>query len=361
MINLWTLWNGQVPWLRQFTFAAVAVYGLAGVAAPGAATVSGFDSIAKDKGGQQESAICSGPTNICKTNPVSSAAQLSNPTSSAKETHRRAATPNANYGADTNLFARLTNKYDPDIVLGIVEALPPEAQRRIGYKPLASKVTNDAATSRLLQERFGYSPKTTAPPASATRQLEKEPIEARAEGTNFNRGTLVLKGSSDSGTGTAGQQKPRWTPVSQKPMDEMERRLALFFRPAQWMVFLGGLSAVAVMYLYVSWCCRQLCWRTGTPTRIAVWLPLLKRFPLFSATGVSRLWFWFGLVVPFVGLCGWALCCWRLCGAFNRSRWLTLVMVLPLVWWIPFIYLEAATRAEDDEIAVKRFKAGYAF
>jgi hypothetical protein len=36
-------------------------------------------------------------------------------------------------------------------------------------------------------------------------------------------------------------------------------------------------------------------------------------------------------------------------------------MVLPLVWWIPFIYLEAATRAEDNEISVKRFKEGYAF
>jgi hypothetical protein len=36
-------------------------------------------------------------------------------------------------------------------------------------------------------------------------------------------------------------------------------------------------------------------------------------------------------------------------------------MILPLVWWLPFIYLEAATRADDDEIAVKRLKAGYAF
>jgi hypothetical protein len=88
--------------------------------------------------------------------------------------------------------------------------------------------------------------------------------------------------------------------------------------------------------------------------------------PVQAAAAVSgdwgvTTWFWLGFFIPLVGASGWAICCWRLCDTFQKSKWLTLAMVCPFLGWIPLVYLAEATRAEDDELSIKRLKAGYAF
>ena len=58
-------------------------------------------------------------------------------------------------------------------------------------------------------------------------------------------------------------------------------------------------------------------------------------------------------MIPFVGFCAWILCCLRICETFHRTRWLFLPMLLPIIGWPVFLYLDWASRAEDNDPAVR--------
>jgi len=119
-------------------------------------------------------------------------------------------------------------------------------------------------------------------------------------------------------------------------------------------IFLRVTFFTAVI-LYFPFCfsCRRLCRRAGAPSSFLVWLPIFKRLTLFKAVNVSWLWFFFGLIIPFVGLCAWILCCLRLCETFQRTRWLALPMLFPVYGWLFFLCLDWVSRADDQDPAVQ--------
>jgi hypothetical protein len=124
---------------------------------------------------------------------------------------------------------------------------------------------------------------------------------------------------------------------------------------ARWVALSTGvlLLLIGVYYIQFSRACSQLCRRTGAPSAILIWLPYLKRLPLFKAVGLSRIFFLVGLVVPFVGGIAWIVCCLRLCETFHCSKWLVIVMLVPLVGWSVFLYLARESAEDDNEPAVR--------
>ena len=113
------------------------------------------------------------------------------------------------------------------------------------------------------------------------------------------------------------------------------------------------LLVAVVLYLPFSFSCMRLCRRAGAPSSFLVWLPLFKRLALFKAVNISCLWFFLGIVIPFVGACAWILCCVRLCETFQRTRWLVVPMLVPVLGWLVFIYLDLVSRADDQDPAVR--------
>ena len=121
---------------------------------------------------------------------------------------------------------------------------------------------------------------------------------------------------------------------------------------ARWVAAVVFLSMV-ILYFPFCLSCSRLCRRAGAPSSFLVWLPGFKRLALFKATNVSRLWFFVGIVIPFVGACAWILCCLRLCEMFHRTRWFLLLMLLPFFGWFVFMYLDRVSRDEDSDPAVR--------
>jgi hypothetical protein len=148
---------------------------------------------------------------------------------------------------------------------------------------------------------------------------------------------------------------------------------------------LAILLAELAFYFSFCWSCWQLCRRAGHPSNFLVWLPGLKELALLRAAGMSWLWFfcplfclcvcfrslstahlsyaflavsWFWLLLSLSGLYAWVRCCARLCGTFNKTKWWVPLMIWPVLGWPVFMYLAWATRAEDEEPAVRAVDRG---
>jgi hypothetical protein len=247
--------------------------------------------------------------------------------------------PPAKAAPEPQFLSRFTNAFDRELAIALVNRLAPDLQRKMGYDPRDSIDTNQLQAFQKLMARLT----NNAAPAPGTRHSAPQPKPAWI---SWLEDVAKQREQADAQARVYEQRWPR-----------LMKRLAVAKSVVGW----GMIAACLLLYLYVCHCCRQLCWRTGTPARVLIWLPRFKRLTFFRATGVSNLWFWLGWLIPFVGFTGWVLCCWRLCDTFQKSKWLTLAMVCPLLGWIAFICLASATLSEDEEIAVKRLRAGYAF
>jgi len=67
------------------------------------------------------------------------------------------------------------------------------------------------------------------------------------------------------------------------------------------------------------------------------------------------------LIFPPIDLIVWIVCCGRLCDTFQRTKWWVLLMIWPWLGWPVFMYFARVSKAEEDELAVRRMKQGYAF
>ena len=174
--------------------------------------------------------------------------------------------------------------------------------------------------------------------------------------------TLKIKDLDDATRARLGFPSRNATQASAVPAQAVENAFSemMLEEPSQpeSSVKLGGLAGLFsvamllfVVIMYVPFCmsCANLCKKAGTPSAILVYLPVVKQLALFRATGVSWLYFFLGLFIPFVGLIGWIVCCQRLCETCNRSKWLVLAMVLPPFGWLAFISLARGSRKEDHE------------
>jgi len=213
--------------------------------------------------------------------------------------------------------------------------LDPDLQRQLGFAPDHARVAAVGATAKTstnqLAEETQPNPSKQAKPSEKLRAL-LEVAKQRAQ---------------DEAEQVQAEERFEHATVAEK------------------MIGYSVLTGIFVLYFFFCHACQQLCRRTGSPSTFFVWLPGLKRLALYRATNTSWWWFFLGLLLPVFGLLiwfiGWVLCCLRLCDAFQQTRWWTLLMLVPILGWIPFIYFSSITRAEDNEPAVRSIRSGYAF
>ncbi len=118
-------------------------------------------------------------------------------------------------------------------------------------------------------------------------------------------------------------------------------------------VVLGLLFA---LYLFVCYCLKLICQKTGNEPGVLIWLPILQMFPLLRAAGMSGWWF-LGLFIPVVNLVTQILWCFKIVQARGKSIWVAIGLLLPLTNLISLLYLafsdgKDAERSEGGKVSV---------
>jgi hypothetical protein len=110
------------------------------------------------------------------------------------------------------------------------------------------------------------------------------------------------------------------------------------------------LGIVLLLYLFHCYCCMLICRKTGNPSGILVWLPVLQLLPLLRAAGMSGWWFlaYFVPVLNLVPLILWPL---EIAKARGKSVWVGVLLLLPVTNLFAFLYLAFSYGAagEGDE------------
>jgi hypothetical protein len=228
------------------------------------------------------------------------------------------------------------------MMLAKMADLDPDVQRQLGYEPAPTKGAKATASSQA----------TTNTTLFGKLKTMGDNFQAGADQAQADReakGPPLLRTLKDMGERAQEEAKPA---------DRFQNATLV-----EKLIAFSILGAVVVLYFFFCNSCRQLCRRAGSPSEILVWLPGWKRLALFRATGTSWWWFFLGILVPGLGplifFIGWVLCCIRLCEAFQQSRWWVWLMIIPFLGWLVFIHFDKASKAEDDEPAVRSVK--YAF
>ena len=113
---------------------------------------------------------------------------------------------------------------------------------------------------------------------------------------------------------------------------------------------LALLGALALAYLFHSYCFMLICRKTGQEPGILVWIPLLQLIPLVRAAGMPS-WWVLAFLVPVLNLVAQVLWSFRIAKARGKSIWTGVCLLLPFTNFFAFLYLAFSDRAKalDDE------------
>jgi hypothetical protein len=112
------------------------------------------------------------------------------------------------------------------------------------------------------------------------------------------------------------------------------------------------LGALLAAYLFVCYCLKLICQKTGNEPGVLIWLPVLQMFPLLRAAGMSGWWF-VGFLIPAVNLVAQIIWCFKIVQARGKSVWAAIGLLLPVTNLVALLYL-AFSGGNDGEPAGNR-------
>jgi hypothetical protein len=119
-------------------------------------------------------------------------------------------------------------------------------------------------------------------------------------------------------------------------------------------VVYGAMGALFLVYLFYCYCCRLICRKVGQKAVALVWLPLFKIIPLLRAAGMNRGWF-LTIVIPPVFVIVFIVWCFKITRARGKSAFVGLLLLLPVLNVIAFLYLALSdTVSAAQEAALSR-------
>jgi hypothetical protein len=114
-------------------------------------------------------------------------------------------------------------------------------------------------------------------------------------------------------------------------------------------------GVLLLLYLFHCYCCMLICRKTGNPTGILVWLPVLQLFPLLRAASMSGWWF-LAYFVPVLNLVAQILWSLNIAKARGKSVWIGILLLLPVINLFAFLHLafsNGASAQEDEGLEPK--------
>jgi hypothetical protein len=111
---------------------------------------------------------------------------------------------------------------------------------------------------------------------------------------------------------------------------------------------LAVLGALALVYLFHSYCFMLICRKTGQEPSILVWIPLLQLIPLVRAAGMPS-WWVLAFLVPVLNLVAQVLWSFNIAKARGKSIWTGVCLLLPITNFFAFLYLAFSDGAKEVE------------
>jgi len=113
-------------------------------------------------------------------------------------------------------------------------------------------------------------------------------------------------------------------------------------------VLLAAIGLLLCVYLFVCYCLKLICEKTGNEPGLMVWLPILQMFPMLRAAGMSGLWF-LAFLIPVLNLVAQIVWCFKIVQARGKSVWVAIGLLLPLTNLIAFLYLAFSNAGESEK------------
>ena len=110
------------------------------------------------------------------------------------------------------------------------------------------------------------------------------------------------------------------------------------------------MGALFLVYLFFCYCCRLICRKVGQKSVALLWLPLFKHIPLLRAAGINPAWF-LAILLPPVYLIVYIVWCFKIARARGKSAFVGLLLLLPVLNVLAFLYLALADKLSAAESA----------
>jgi hypothetical protein len=103
-------------------------------------------------------------------------------------------------------------------------------------------------------------------------------------------------------------------------------------------VFLFVLALGVAIYVFVSYCYKLICQKTGKDPSVIIWIPFVRYIPLLQVAKLPE-WLVILLLVPFVNIVVFILMWAKVCEARGKSPWLVILWFIPIVniAFIPYL------------------------
>jgi hypothetical protein len=111
-----------------------------------------------------------------------------------------------------------------------------------------------------------------------------------------------------------------------------------------------ALGLIFAAYLFICYCLKLICEKTGQKPGPMVWCPFLQMFPLLRAAGMP-VWWSIGFLVPLVNIVASILWSFKIVQARGKSVWVAILLLLPITSLFALLYLAFSNGGEQKKEA----------
>jgi len=113
-------------------------------------------------------------------------------------------------------------------------------------------------------------------------------------------------------------------------------------------MLLVALGLVVGAYLFICYCLKLICQKSGQEPGFSVWCPIVQILPLLRAAGMSG-WWLVGFLVPLVNIVAAILWSFKIVQARGKSGLVAVFLLLPFTSFLALLYLAFSNGAKQEK------------
>ena len=95
-------------------------------------------------------------------------------------------------------------------------------------------------------------------------------------------------------------------------------------------VMLFIIALVLAFYVFMCYCYKRICEKTGRKPGALIWIPIVHFIPLLQVAGMAE-WMVILVLIPIVNIVVFVMMWAKICTALGKSPWLVIMIFVPLV------------------------------
>jgi hypothetical protein len=113
-------------------------------------------------------------------------------------------------------------------------------------------------------------------------------------------------------------------------------------------IFYAVLGIGFLLFVFSSYCLKLICLKAGTEPGALIWVPLFQLIPMLRAAKMSPAWF-VGYFIPVLNLVVLIVWCFKIAQARQKSALVGLLLLLPGLGLLAFLYLAFSDGKSDQQ------------